>query len=147
MAWGMATLDAGVVQRQNVQFTYIKSRMIITNTIPLGGNRWACGTGKYNRLPAPYYWRVTMIKTEEYLAAIERRRNTARPRTIRTKEYLPLTLEFVPIITRGGQVMRGHLQMGDGIIDERELLWICQPMNHGPGEKTLKLDEVSFWIG
>ena len=87
-----------------------------------------------------------MIKTEEYSIALERRK-TILAGLISTADYLPFTLEFVPIITKTGEVMRGHIQLGDGISEPREFHWVCQPMNHGPGQRTLQLKDVAFWIG
>lgn len=87
-----------------------------------------------------------MIKTEEYFNALDRRKSVLTG-LIDTQDYLPFTLEFVPIITKTGEVMRGHIQLGDGISEPREFLWVCQPMNHGPGERTLQLKDVEFWIG
>lgn len=88
-----------------------------------------------------------MIKTEEYFKSLKRRKEAA-PGLIVAANYLPFIYEYVPIITKLGRVMRGNLQMGDGYLEEEgELFWRCQPMNHGPGEKRLELDDVAYWIG
>ena len=84
-----------------------------------------------------------MINTNEVLNAVERKNAGNIPRLISTKEFLPFTGEYVPIITADNRVMRGNLLLGGN----DKIYWIGTVMSYGSGEVQLSLDQVLYWIG